>query len=242
MPHDARAAGSGASADHIALLLVCTLVSLACAGKRTPGLEALLEESRELREIAWDARSQASRARARAGIAEARADSAAASAARSHELAAALDRAPRQMRDLPLERADRVIVHKSERRLELYREGERLRSFPVALGFDPVGPKRRQGDGRTPEGSYTLTREQTSRYGPGLLVSYPHAEDVRRARAVGESPGGAIFIHGLPLGLSVIGEDHARFDWTNGCIAVSDAELEEIWARVADGTPIEIAP
>lgn len=227
---------------HIALVVSALLASLACAGTEPSELESLLAESRALREVAWDAQREASRARVRAEAARSEAAAALRAAARTEAIARSLEPAPRALRDTPLERADRVLVRKAQRRLELYREGRLLRSFRVALGFEPVGDKRHQGDGRTPEGVYTLSRQQTRRYGPGLHVSYPRAGDARRAEAAGVDPGGDIYIHGLPVGLSVIGEDHARFDWTNGCIAVTDDEMAEIWARVVDGTPIEILP
>lgn len=231
----------GDVAVHTALL-VSALLSFACAGSDPSELDALRAESRALRELAWDARREASRARVRAAAAGSDAADALRAAADAESIAEELDPAPQVLRDLPLERADRVVVRKAERRLELHRGDEVLRSFSVALGFQPDGPKQHQGDGRTPEGRYTLSRRQTRRYGPGLHVSYPQAGDTRRAEAAGVDPGGAIYIHGLPEGLSVIGEDHARFDWTNGCIAVTDDEMAEIWARVPDGTPIEILP
>lgn len=132
---------------------------------------------------------------------------------------------------------------KSERRLLLMNGGQVLRSYPVALGFNPKGHKQRQGDGRTPEGAYTLDwRNPGSEFYRSLHVSYPNAEDRARAAQAGVSPGGDIMIHGLPNNLSMIGAVHAKWDWTEGCIAVTNEEIDEIWAAVDDGTTIEIRP
>jgi murein L,D-transpeptidase YafK len=118
-----------------------------------------------------------------------------------------------------------------------------VRSFRVALGHSPVGDKRRRGDGRTPEGRYAIDgRNHRSRYYRSLHISYPSAADIHEARRAGISPGGEIMIHGLPAGAGWIGKHHAGFDWTRGCIAVSNEEIDEIWELVADGTPIEIRP
>lgn len=135
--------------------------------------------------------------------------------------------------------ADRVVVVKSERRMMLYKDGETLRSYPVALGFAPEGPKRQEGDGRTPEGSYLIdTRNRDSRYFRSLRIDYPAEADVAQALAQGASPGGDIFIHGQPNGATGVLDG----DWTDGCIAVDNAAMQEIWDRVPDGTPIEIRP
>jgi murein L,D-transpeptidase YafK len=142
-----------------------------------------------------------------------------------------------------LVKADRVVVDKSERRLSLMRNGKVIRSFRVALGRNPVGTKRREGDGRTPEGRYVLDwRNNQSRFYRSIHISYPSADDRRRAQAAGVSPGGAIMIHGLPNGRGAIGAEHARWDWTDGCIAVTNAEMDEIWARIDNGVAIEIKP
>lgn len=232
----ARSVGSG-----VVVVLVPLLFASGCA--RTAQLDAMLEESRVALEAAREAERQAIRTRVRAEAAEREAAEARAAAARTRALSDALRSAPALALATPLLAADRVVVHKAARRLELYRKGALLRVFPVALGFEPVGSKRRQGDGRTPEGRYVVDgRWRTRRFGRALHISYPRPQDVRRARAAGVAPGGGIFIHGLPEGLGLIGSDHARFDWTNGCIAVTDEQLDEIWARVADGTPIEILP
>ena len=143
----------------------------------------------------------------------------------------------------PLVKADRVVVHKGARRLLLMRNGDVLRRYRIALGFNPIGPKVRQGDGRTPEGEYRLDgRNPESEFYRAIRISYPAPRDTFRAAQLGVAPGGAIMIHGLPNGMGVIGETHAKWDWTDGCIAVTNSEMDEIWARVDDGTPIEILP
>ncbi len=140
-------------------------------------------------------------------------------------------------------RIELVRLDKSERRLELVSRGVVVASYDVALGSAPVGAKRRQGDGRTPEGRYRIDwRKRDSDYHRALHISYPNAEDRAHARANAVDPGGAIMIHGLPNGLGLIGSAHTLVDWTDGCIAVTNAEIEEIWEWVEDGVPIEIQP
>ena len=140
-------------------------------------------------------------------------------------------------------KADKVIVVKSERRMILFRERRVLRAYRVALGFTPAEHKVRAGDGRTPEGRYVLDwRNSKSRFYRALHISYPNAEDRQRARARNVDPGGDIMIHGLPLDLELIDRDHAKSDWTDGCVAVTNREMDEIWELVDDGTPIEIRP
>ncbi len=140
-------------------------------------------------------------------------------------------------------RADKVLIIKNERRLVLLRDGKTLRSYAVSLGRKP-GQKLRQGDNRTPEGSYIIDRRNpNSRFHKALHISYPTTSDVRKARSAGVRPGGQILIHGLPDGFE---EDaavsYADRNWTRGCIAVSNAEMDEIWELVPDGTPVEIVP
>ena len=139
--------------------------------------------------------------------------------------------------------ADRVVVRKAKRELVLIRDGKAVRTYTVALGRTPVGAKQRQGDGKTPEGDYTISgRNKQSSYHRSLRISYPNAADTERARRAGFSAGGDIMIHGLPNGLGKLGADHRKSDWTEGCIAVTDKEIEEIWRMVPDGTPIRIEP
>jgi murein L,D-transpeptidase YafK len=137
--------------------------------------------------------------------------------------------------------ADKVVVLKSYRKLLLMRGDEVLKIYIVSLGGNPVGPKIRQGDNKTPEGSYILDRHNmNSQYHRSIHISYPNADDLARAKKLGVSPGGELFIHGLPNDFH--GHSEALGDWTEGCIAVTNAEIDEIWRAVADGTPIEIKP
>lgn len=140
-------------------------------------------------------------------------------------------------------RANRVVVLKKNRTLILYSNGTELQRYKVALGGNPVGPKQRQGDRRTPEGTYTLDfRNEHSRFYKSLHISYPNSADRERARKAGVSPGGDIFLHGLPNGYGSVGATHRLRDWTDGCIAVTNREIDEIWSLVPNGTVIEIRP
>src|SRR5262249_46984548 len=139
--------------------------------------------------------------------------------------------------------ADRVVVEKAARTLTLYRSGRLLRAYKVALGPNAEGPKEHEGDGRTPEGQYVIdSRKADSAFHRALHVSYPNEDDRRRARKLGVSPGGAIMIHGLPNGMGAVGKAHLLRDWTQGCIAVTNEEIEEIWRVVPNGTRVEIKP
>jgi murein L,D-transpeptidase YafK len=138
-------------------------------------------------------------------------------------------------------KADRVVVNKNARELMLIRQGQVIRTYPVALGPNPSGHKIMEGDGRTPEGSYVLDwRNPNSRFYRSIHVSYPGPADRRLAAQLGVSPGGMIMIHGEASYLSFSGQ--ALGDWTEGCIAVSNGAMDEIWALVDDGTPILINP
>ena len=140
-------------------------------------------------------------------------------------------------------KADRVLVEKSKRELHLMHEGEAFRTYRVALGTQPRGHKMQQGDNRTPEGEYVLgARNPGSRFYKSIHISYPNAADRASARARGVDPGGAIMIHGVAPEIVDLGPDHRLWDWTNGCIAVTNQEMDEIWAFVDRGTPIEIRP
>lgn len=145
---------------------------------------------------------------------------------------------------LPVDaRADRVVVRKAERALSLYHGSDLMRTYTVALGPEPVGPKERQGDGRTPEGDYVLDyRKPDSSFHRALHISYPSRSDLVAAQSVGADPGGLIMVHGLKNGLGFVGRLHTLFDWTDGCIGVTDTEIEEISRVVADGIPIRIEP
>ncbi|MET0430424.1 MAG: L,D-transpeptidase family protein [Microvirga sp.] len=141
------------------------------------------------------------------------------------------------------ERANLVRVEKGARRLTLLRDGRVLATYPVSLGFTPIGHKRREGDGRTPEGRYRVEyRNPASVAHLSLKVSYPEAADRDAAAARGEEPGGDIMIHGIMNGFGWLGPLHRLKDWTSGCVGVSNAEMEAIYARVDVDTPIEIRP
>ncbi len=140
-------------------------------------------------------------------------------------------------------RADRVIVLKSQRILMLMSQGKVLKSYKIALGGNPTGPKTRQGDHRTPEGSYILDRRNPkSRFYRSIHISYPDDKDRANASKLGVSPGGDVFIHGLPNGFGWLEKSHLAMDWTDGCVAVTDGEMDEIWRAVPDGTAIDIKP
>ena len=132
-------------------------------------------------------------------------------------------------------RADQIVVNKSRREMLLLRGNVILRQYRIALGRDPIGHKQQEGDGRTPEGRYVIDRRNPkSRYYLALHISYPNADDVERAQAAGVPPGSDIMIHGLKDG------ERRDDDWTQGCIAVTDEEMDEIWGLVPDGTSIVI--
>ena len=139
--------------------------------------------------------------------------------------------------------ADRVLVEKSDRKLHLLMDGEVFRSYDIALGIRPVGDKEFEGDFRTPEGVYLLdARNPNSEYFLSIHVSYPNRQDVREARARGVDPGGAIMIHGQPNNPTRSEAYYRTQDWTNGCIAVTNSDMIDIWLMTADNTPIEIRP
>ncbi len=132
----------------------------------------------------------------------------------------------------------RVLIDKGERRMHLLHNEQVLKSYSVGLGFAPAGHKAVEGDGRTPEGEYRIDRRNpNSEFHLSIGISYPNQQDRERAHAVGKSPGGDIFIHGRPWKNRKGGRD-----WTAGCIAVTNREIEEIYAMVRDGTPITINP
>jgi murein L,D-transpeptidase YafK len=139
--------------------------------------------------------------------------------------------------------ADRVVVLKKQRTLQLLNEGKVVRNYQVALGAEPVGPKAQQGDHKTPEGIYLLdSRNVHSQFYKSIHISYPSPGDRVAARKRGVSHGGDVYVHGLPNGYGYVGAAHRLKDWTDGCIAVTNPEMDEIWQAVRDGTPIEIRP
>ena len=136
---------------------------------------------------------------------------------------------------------DRIVIEKAARRMQLFQDGKPVRTYQIALGFTPSGDKLRQGDGKTPEGEFTIDRRNDeSAFHLSLGLDYPRPDDLIRAKAGGYSPGGDIFIHGqpnaLPDGLKLKG------DWTAGCIALTNAEIREIWAVTPIGTKVEVRP
>jgi outer membrane protein assembly factor BamD (BamD/ComL family) len=139
--------------------------------------------------------------------------------------------------------ADKILIEKKERRLTLISKGKVLKTYKIALGGNPNGPKERQGDNKTPEGTYAIdSRNKDSRYHLSLHISYPNEEDKKRAKELGVSPGGDIMIHGIKNGFSWVGDFHTAVDWTKGCIAVTDEEIEEIGKLAPNGTVVEIRP
>lgn len=141
------------------------------------------------------------------------------------------------------EPADRILIDKSDRQLYLLKAGEILDSFDISLGLFPEGPKEREGDFRTPEGSYTIeAKNPDSDYFLALKVSYPNAADRARASRLGVDPGGQIMIHGMPNEPKMDESRYLGWDWTDGCIAVSNSDMLDIWLATPVSTPIEIRP
>ena len=141
------------------------------------------------------------------------------------------------------ERADTVLIEKAARRVTLLRGDKAIKTYPLSLGSNPIGHKQQEGDRRTPEGSYAIDfKNARSRFHLALRVSYPNMQDRERASRAGVPPGGDIMIHGLPNGLGWLGGAHRSLDWTDGCAAVTNREIEEIWSLVDVGTRVEIRP
>lgn len=140
-------------------------------------------------------------------------------------------------------RADLVVVEKSERKMYILVEDSVVREYKIALGDNPRGHKQREGDERTPEGVYTLDRKKTdSAYYKAIRISYPSERDRLAAATAGVDPGGQIMIHGQKNGFGWLANKTQRYDWTDGCIAITDPEMDEVWNMVEVGTPIEIRP
>lgn len=136
---------------------------------------------------------------------------------------------------------DRILIEKGARRLTVYQDGKRVREYPIALGFTPAGDKVKQGDGKTPEGIYKIDRRNDrSKFHLSLGIDYPKPEDRARARKGGYSPGGDIFIHGQP---NQIAEGYrVKGDWTEGCVAIDNHQIDELFAATPIGTEVEIRP
>lgn len=139
--------------------------------------------------------------------------------------------------------ADLIVVIKSKRVMFIMKEGKIINAYRISLGKTPVGKKTSQGDGKTPEGRYYIEgRNPNSNFYRALKISYPSEEDILKATKAGINPGGAIMIHGLSKKVEYLGKYHIIDDWTEGCIAVTNEEMDEIWRIVPDGIPIEILP
>jgi murein L,D-transpeptidase YafK len=148
-----------------------------------------------------------------------------------------------RLRDSDLPIATHVVVHKAQRRLEIFQGDEQLREFRIALGGDPTGHKMFEGDSRTPEGRYMLgARNPRSEFFLSMHVSYPNAADTARARKMGRRPGGLIMVHGQPNEPKRSARYYESEDWTDGCIALSNADMMEFWLLVPSNTPIDIRP
>ncbi len=153
--------------------------------------------------------------------------------------------APSAWASFSTETVSAVLVLKSDRVLRLLNNGKTLKEYRISLGKQPIGHKLKEGDRRTPEGRYVLDwRNENSRFYRSMHISYPNARDTRRAQHMGNDPGGMIMIHGRPNYYNAIitSRRYDNKDWTNGCISVTDSEMDEIWNMVDDGTPIIILP
>ncbi len=140
-------------------------------------------------------------------------------------------------------KADKIIVYKAKRQLQLIQKGKILKTYKIALGSHPVGHKLKEGDGKTPEGAYKIIAKNTwSQFYLSLKISYPNTDDCKQAKANKVNPGGDIMIHGLGKKFEFLGKIHTLYDWTQGCIAVTNKEIKEIFNAVKVGTPIIIHP
>ena len=140
-------------------------------------------------------------------------------------------------------KADRIVVEKKDRKMIVYQNETILRSYKISLGRNPIGAKEKEGDEKTPEGIYSIIEHfEPSAFHKSLRISYPNKNDIQRAEKEGDSVGSAIMIHGMRNGLGLIGRMHLWLDWTAGCIAVTNQEIEELWRVVPDGIEIEIKP
>lgn len=138
---------------------------------------------------------------------------------------------------------DRIIIEKSKRTMTLLKQGSEVRTYKVALGRNPIGPKIRKGDQKTPEGLYYVDyKVHNSVYHRALHLNYPNQDDIERARSLGVTPGNSIMIHGMKEDKLWMGDVQYLFDWTNGCIALTNREIEEVWVLVSPWTPVEIKP
>lgn len=138
---------------------------------------------------------------------------------------------------------DKIVVYKSKRQLLAYSNGKLIKTYKISLGKVPIGDKEFEGDKKTPEGFYTINdKNPNSGYHKNLGISYPNQEDIENAKRLGKPAGGDVKIHGLRNKMGIIGKFHRWFDWTLGCIAITDSEIDELYSAVKIGTPIEIKP
>jgi murein L,D-transpeptidase YafK len=147
------------------------------------------------------------------------------------------------MNDTFLQGVDYILIEKEKRLMSLYKTGTLLKQYKIALGFSPEGHKTKQGDGKTPEGIYSIVyKNPKSTYHLSLKISYPSISDVEEAKSKNVNPGGDIMIHGVRKNFAWMGKYHLILDWTRGCIAVSNDEIEEIYKATTEGTKVEIKP
>ena len=138
---------------------------------------------------------------------------------------------------------DRILVLKSKRQLKIFANGQLIKTYSIALGRNPIGGKVFEGDKRTPEGFYTINdKNPHSGYYKNLGVSYPNPKDIEKAKKIGKKTGGDIKIHGIRNGIGFIGKFQRWYDWTAGCIALTNSDIDELYEHVNIGTPIEIRP
>lgn len=161
----------------------------------------------------------------------------------AHHVQANLPKTSALLEASTLLKIDRIVIYKSKRQLILYSGQRVIEQYRVALGPSPTGHKWREGDGKTPEGRYAISEKKPdSAFHLALKISYPNEEDTKRAREFGVSPGGNIMIHGLKNGYGWLGGYHARKDWTHGCVALTNKEIEYIYSSVDVGTVVDIYP
>ncbi len=138
---------------------------------------------------------------------------------------------------------DKILVLKSKRKLEVFAEGKLIKTYSIALGKEPIGKKQFEGDNKTPEGQYYIyDKNQYSKFHKTLGISYPNKEDIKFAKQAKRLPGGDVKIHGLKDNFGILSKFHSLKDWTAGCIALTNTEIDELYEHVPLGTPIEIRP
>lgn len=149
----------------------------------------------------------------------------------------------RQLPQPPVKQIDRAVIEKEKHTLTVYNGNQVLASYRIALGREPVGAKNCEGDYKTPEGNYRIVGQNpNSRFYRSLLLNYPNANDIAVARERNCKPGGSVAIHGLQNGFEWVGRTHSSVDWTNGCVAVTNQEMDNLWKLMPVGTPVEIRP